>query len=100
MSAKYSFLLAVLLLCGLYVKPQSIQSDSAFSAGVFLYNEERFEEALLFFSLCDSLDKVEIDSASTRRIYSSMWLSSCFYKLGDTIKAAITAFCYRIKMPN
>lgn len=88
MSSKCSFLLAVLLLCGLYVKPQSIQSDNAFSAGVSLYNEERFEEALLFFSLCDSLDKVEIDSASTRRVYSSMWLSSCYYKLGDTIRAA------------
>lgn len=77
----------VLLLGNFCANSQSLHSDSLFSVGVSKYNNKQYEEAFYFFSLCDSIDKAEIDSTSNRRDYSSMWIASCYYKLGDTVTA-------------
>ena len=80
-----------LLLCNLFANSQSIHSDSLFSAGVYKYDIKQYEDAIYLFSLCDSIDKAEIDPTSNRRDYSSMWIASCYYKLGDTLTAKQTS---------
>ena len=66
----------------------SAESDALFAAGVDLYNKGKYREAIPLFAKSDSLDNAQIDPTSNRRDYSSMWLASCFYKLGDTATAA------------
>lgn len=74
----------------------SAESDALFAAGVDLYNVGKYREAIPLFAKSDSLDKAQIDPSSNRRDYSSMWLASCYYKLGDTLTAAdIDANYYR-----
>ena len=65
----------------------SAESDALFAAGVDLYNEGKYREAIPLFAKSDSLDKAQIDPSSNRRGYSSMWLASCYYKIGDTATA-------------
>ena len=66
----------------------SAESDALFAAGVDLYNEGKYREAIPLFAKSDSLDKAQIDPSSDRRDYSSMWLASCYSQLGDTSTAA------------
>ncbi len=66
----------------------SAESDALFAAGVDLYNKGKYREAIPLFAKSDSLDKAQLDSTSNRRDYSSMWLASCYYQLGDTFTAA------------
>ena len=66
----------------------SAESDALFAAGVDLYKEGKNREAIPLFAKSDSLDKAQIDPTSNRRDYSSMWLASCYYKMGDTATAA------------
>ena len=66
----------------------SAKSDALFAAGVDLYNAGKYREAIPLFAKSDSLDKAQLDSTSNRRDYSSMWLASCYYQLGDTFTAA------------
>ena len=74
---------------------QSAKSDSLFAIGVDLYNAGKYKEAIPTFSECDKLDKVELDSTNNRREYSAMWLASCYYHVGDTIKASSTNKYYK-----
>ena len=75
----------------------SAESDALFAAGVDLYNVGKYREAIPLFAKSDSLDKAQIDPSSNRRDYSSMWLASCYYQLGDTATAAgIDAYYYRL----
>ncbi len=67
--------------------PHKAKSDSLFAEGVKLYNLKKYDEAIPFFTECDKIDKAELDSTSNRRDYASMWLASCFFHLGDTVKA-------------
>lgn len=73
----------------------SAESDALFAAGVDLYNEGKYREAIPLFAKSDSLDKAQIDSTSNRRGYSSMWLASCYYHIGDTATAAGIDTYYR-----
>ena len=73
----------------------SAESDALFAAGVDLYNEGKYREAIPLFAKSDSLDKAQMDSTSNRRDYSSMWLASCYYKIGDTATAASIDAYYR-----
>ena len=73
----------------------SAESDALFAAGVDLYNEGKYREAIPLFAKSDSLDKAQIDSTSNRRGYSSMWLASCYYHIGDTATAAGIDAYYR-----
>ena len=81
-----SFLLASVL----YPQDRQLmqKSDSLFVAGVELYKQGKYEEAVPLFAVSDSMDKAEMDSADVRRDYSAMWLASCYYKMGDTATAA------------
>ncbi|HIR38275.1 MAG TPA: tetratricopeptide repeat protein [Candidatus Limisoma gallistercoris] len=73
----------------------SAGSDALFAAGVDLYNAGKYREAIPLFAKSDSLDKAQINPSSNRRDYSSMWLASCYYKLGDTATAASINANYR-----
>ena len=73
----------------------SAESDALFAAGVDLYNEGKYREAIPLFAKSDSFDKAQIDSTSNRRGYSSMWLASCYYHIGDTATAAGIDAYYR-----
>ena len=66
------------------------KSDSLFALGVELYDNDNFEEAIPIFAESDQIDKAVLDPANNRRDYSAMWLASCYYQLGDTIKASET----------
>ena len=66
---------------------QSAKSDELFAKGVELYYQERYADAIPFFEECDSLDVLEMDTTSVRISYTSCWLSSCWYKVGDVQKA-------------
>lgn len=81
----FSILLA---LCSMIGYAQSERSDELFAKGVELYKTGKYKDAISFFSLCDSIDQAELDSTSNRRYYSLHWLSSCYYQMGDTAKAA------------
>ena len=72
------------------------KSDSLFALGVDLYNAGKYEEAIPVFTESDKIDKAVLDSTSNRRDYSAMWLASCYYQLGDTIKASETNQDYKI----
>ena len=63
------------------------KSDSLFAVGVDLYNAEKYEEAIPVFTESDKIDKAVLDSTSNRRDYSAMWLASCYYQSGDSVKA-------------
>lgn len=77
------------------LRQPSAESDALFAAGVDLYNEGKYREAIPLFAKSDSLDKAQIDPTSNRRDYSSMWLASCYYHLGDTATAASINANYR-----
>ena len=66
------------------------KSDSLFAVGVDLYNAEKYEEAIPIFAESDKIDKAVLDSTSNRRDYSAIWIASCYYQLGDTLKASET----------
>ena len=70
-------------------------SDSLFAAGVDLYRQDKYKEAIPLFEESDRIDKAELDSTSNRRDYSAMWLASCYYHLGDTTKAQSIHEYYR-----
>ena len=74
----------------------SAESDALFAAGVDLYNEGKYREAIPLFAKSDSLDKAQIDPTSNRRAYSLWWLSSCYYNLGDTATAISIYDKYRL----
>lgn len=71
------------------------RSDSLFAAGVDLYRQDKYKEAIPLFEESDRIDKAELDSTSNRRDYSAMWLASCYYHLGDTTKAQSIHEYYR-----
>lgn len=76
-----SFLFAAIL----YPQDSRLQqeSDSLFVAGVELYKQGKYEEAIPLFAVCDSMDKAEMDSADVRRDYSAMWLAHCYKNIGQ-----------------
>ena len=67
---------------------QSARSNELFARGVELYQAGKYQKAIPVFALCDSLDKVEMDSTSNRLSYASHWLASCYFHIGDTATAA------------
>lgn len=71
------------------------RSDSLFAAGVNLYRQDKYKEAIHLFEESDRIDKAELDSASNRRDYSAMWMASCYYHLGDTATAQSIHEYYR-----
>ena len=68
-------------------------SDSLFAIGVDLYNSSKYTEAIPIFTEIDSIDNATLPKESFRRVHSAMWLASCYYQLGDTLRAS-EAFPY------
>ena len=93
----FGFILAVMAVSAVaqMLWQPSAESDALFAAGVDLYNEGKYREAIPLFAKSDSLDKAQIDPSSNRRDYSSMWLASCYWQLGDTATAAGIDAYYR-----
>lgn len=79
--------LSGLLLMSLSAFGQSQKSDFFFNQGVELYNNAQYKEAIFFFEKAVELDQKEIPPESERYGYSSIWLASCYYKLGNVRKA-------------
>ena len=71
----------------IFVYSQSYRSDMLFAEGVSLYKLGKYKQAIPFFAESDSLDKEEMREQGGRRLYSSMWLASCLYKLGNVESA-------------
>lgn len=84
---KVFLIICTIICCCPMAMAQSAKSDSLFAIGVDLYNAGKYQEAIPVFEACDKLDKVELDSTSNRRDYSVMWLASCYYQLGNSVKA-------------
>lgn len=82
------FLLSMLKPVYAQNKQALAKSDSLFARGVDLYKTGQYKEAIPLFEESDRIDKAELDSTSNRRDYSAMWLASCYYREGDTTKAA------------
>lgn len=81
---KRGFLVISLLFSTLFPSyGQSLQSDALFAEGVRLYELKEYQKAIPFFSKADSLDKIELVDMPFRMGYPSMWLASCYYKMGD-----------------
>ena len=72
------------------------KSDSLFAVGVDLYDADKYQEAIPIFAQSDQIDKAVLDPASNRRDYSSWWLASCYYQLGDSVKASETNDYYNV----
>lgn len=75
------------------------KSDSLYSIGVHLYQQEKYSEAIPLFEESDKIDKAILDSMSNRRDYSAMWLASCYYKLGNEKEAQIAYPDYYMLIP-
>ena len=95
----FGFILAVMAVSAVaqMLWQPSAESDALFAAGVDLYNAGKYREAIPLFAKSDSLDKAQIAPSSNRRDYSSMWLASCYFHLGDTNKAATIQKYYFIE---
>lgn len=75
---------------------KGLRSDPLFSEGVELYRSGRYAEAARLFAEADSLDRLDMDSTSSRCFYSRQWLASCHYRMGDESGArAIDKDMYR-----
>lgn len=82
----------------LYVNAQSVKSDSLFALGIDLYNAGRYNEAISVFNECDALDVVELGQECPRCYYSSVWMASCYFKQGDSIKAKSISEYYKFPL--
>ncbi len=69
---------------------QMAKSDKLFEQGVELYNAGKYQEAIPFFEQSEHIDIVQLPEGHARRDYSSHWLASCYYKLGNREKAQQT----------
>lgn len=66
---------------------QSARSDQLYGQGIALYNQGRYQEAISFFAQTEALDQQEIPANSSRRAYATLWIASCYYRLGNEEKA-------------
>ena len=74
---QYILITIFLFVSILKVNGQSTYSNKLFNEGMKLYKHENYYDAAVCFSKCDSLDKLELPSNSTRREYGEMWLTAC-----------------------
>lgn len=81
-------LFIVMLMGSLMGYAQSERSNELFAKGVELYKAAKYREAIPVFEQMQQLDEAELDSASTRRDYGKEWMASCYFRLGQTARAA------------
>lgn len=75
---------------------QSLVSNFYFNKGVDLYGQGKYEKAIPYFEKSDELDKAELLEGDMRREYSTVWLASCYYKLGNLEKAEKLSPFYKL----
>lgn len=83
----FSFFIFAFSLFPAVLFAQTSESNSLYATGVELYKAQKYKEAIPYFEKSDSIDKATLSEASCRQDYSSMWLASCWYKLGEVNKA-------------
>ena len=70
------------------------QSDSLFALGVKNYHQGKYQEAIPLFAESEKIDLSVLDSTSNRHDYATLWLASCYYKLGNPERAkSIHKYC-------
>lgn len=67
---------------------QSAVSDKLFGQGVDLYNQGKYADAISCFEQCHMLDEGYPFMIEDRKTYSMIWISSCYYRMGDEAMAA------------
>jgi CHAT domain-containing protein/Tfp pilus assembly protein PilF len=75
-------------------------SDSIFEHAVQLYNQEDYNTAISEFQKCDVIDEQYMDPVLNRREYSKIWISRCYYLLGDEEQAKQFSNYYKIEPIN
>ena len=90
----------------LYTRSDSIAfSDSLFNKGMYLYEQQDYQEATICFEKCYAFDKlldnyVPFFSSLKKREfndYSRMWLARCLYMIGEEEKAKAMDSDYMLK---
>ena len=84
---KRIILCAIIALFAVEAGAQSARSNQLFDEGVELYRQGKYREAIPYFEQVDVLDRKELPEGNPRREYATLWLASCYYKLGNEAKA-------------
>ena len=84
---KRIILCAIIALFSVEAGAQSARSNQLFDEGVELYRQGKYREAIPYFEQVDVLDRKELPEGNPRREYATLWLASCYYKLGNEAKA-------------
>lgn len=79
-------LLLLLLMATLCATAQTPSSQRAYAQGVELYEEGRYAEAIPLFQTADSLDALFLPEGSAAAEYPNVWMASCYYHIGDTVR--------------
>ena len=85
----YRYLAIIFLLSGCWTQVcgQTNASDAAYNRGVELYGMRKYAEAIPFFQKADSLERLDKPEELLDASYPLMWMSSCYFRLGNTDKA-------------
>lgn len=62
-------------------------ADELFAKGIQLYNSKKYNKAISTFIECDNIEKQVYPENISKRVYPNMWISACYYKLGEIDKA-------------
>lgn len=70
------------------------RSDSLYAKGVELYHAHKYKKAIPFFEQSFRIDTTLYDINNPRRQYSSQWLASCYFRIGDIVQAKNADYNY------
>ncbi len=84
---KHILTLILLLALPLTAAAQSAESDSLYAAGVELYRQGQYREALPLFERVSQLDHEQLPETSARPEYGDAWAAACWHHLGNDVKA-------------
>lgn len=83
---KRLYVISIILFFSGLCYAQSQHNNELFAKGVELYQAGKYKDAIPYFEQVVALDSIEL-GRTPRSDHSSVWLSSCWYKLGNTKKA-------------
>jgi len=74
-------------------------SDSCFSKGMELYHQREYEKAISSFEAsADYLERLNLNNNYYG--YEGMWISSCYYKIGNEVEANKINGFYKMEPPD
>ena len=79
--------LILLLALPLTAAAQSAESDSLYAAGVELYRQGCYREALPLFERAAQLDREQLSEISSQPDHDDEWAAACWHHRGDDVKA-------------